>query len=78
MIIQFETRSKAPQLVKDNIEVILKSKVPGKSGELRDTFFNPYLDDDRWKIDHATRLLTSKIADSKRFDPMPIKAFKYQ
>ena len=78
VVIQFESRPRASQFIKDNIEAIKKFKLVGKSGEERNSFFSLHMDEDQWKVYHASRLLTSTINDSQKFIPMPIKAFKHK
>ena len=77
-IVQFASRTVASQFIKDNIEAIKNFKVLGKSGEPRNTHFSRYLDQDQWKVYHATRLLAVKLSDSGQMAPMPVKAFKHR
>ena len=77
-VIQMESRERASQFIKDNIEAIKTFKIQGNAGESRSTFFSLHLDENQWKIYHATRLLTSKIIDSQKLDPMTIKAVKHR
>jgi len=60
------------------LDAIKKFTVKGKNGEARDVFFNLYMDQNQWKVSHATRLLASKISESKAMDPMVVKGFKHR
>ena len=77
-VIQFESRERASQFIKDNIEELKKFKVAGRSGEERNTFFSLHMDEHQWKVYHATRLLTSSIIDSKKLEPMTVKGVKHK
>jgi len=77
-IIQFESRDKASQFIRDNLNAIKQFKTKGQSGESRELFFNLRMDEGKWKVYHATRLLAIKISDSKAMDPMVVKGFKYR
>ena len=78
VVIQFESRMKASQFIKDNLEAIKKFKVQGKASEHRDTFFSLHLNEEEWKVYHATRLLAKKLTESKQFHPMAVKPYKHK
>jgi hypothetical protein len=76
VVIEFSCKEVAKQFVIDNLKEIKTFKVEGKSGETRRTFFNRHLDEDQWKVYHATRLLAASLAG--KMTHLEFKAFKHK
>ena len=76
VVIEFSSKEVAKQFVMDNMKEIKAFKVKGKVGETRTTFFNRYLDEDQWKVYHATRLLAASLAG--KMSHLVFKALKHK
>ena len=78
VIVQFGSRDRASQFIKDNLKEIKTFRVKGKSGELRDAYFSLHMDGDQWKAYHATRLLASAIVASGKLESLTVKGLKHK